>query len=145
MQVLDIDGDGRDGLLEVNWDNPNPFRFRLQDASGQIGPEIHFAMQPIRSYWAEDLDGDHKTEVMTIAMKSGRAAVSQFVRKPAEALAGAFKSGQFQVLPLLGTAPAVDAPAMVAIAVTAPAINHRLFMCSLCPPAEQTARSVAAN
>jgi hypothetical protein len=100
VQVLDIDGDGRDDLLEVNWDNPNPFRFRLQDASGQIGPEIHFAMQPIRSYWAEDLDGDHKTEVMTIAMKSGRAAVSQFVRKPAEALAGAFKSGQLQVLPL---------------------------------------------
>ena len=100
VQVLDIDGDGRDDLLEVNWDNPNPFRFRLQNASGQIGPEIHFALPPIRSYWAEDLDGDHKTEVMTIAMKSGRAAVSQFVRKPAETLAGAFKSGQFQVLPL---------------------------------------------
>ncbi len=100
VQVLDIDGDGRDDLLEVNWDNPNPFRFRLQNASGQIGPEIHFALSPIRSFWAEDLDGDHKTEVMTIALKSGRAAVSRFVRKPAEALAGAFKSGQFQVLPL---------------------------------------------
>ena len=100
VQVLDIDGDGRDDLLQVNWDNPNPFRFRLQDASGQIGPEIHFSLPPIRSYWSEDLDADHKAEVMTIAMNSGRAAVSRFVRKPAEKLAGAFKSGQFQVLPL---------------------------------------------
>jgi hypothetical protein len=106
VQVLDIDGDGRDDLLLVNWDTANPFRFRLQNASGQLGPEIHFALQPVRSYWADDLDGDHKTEVMTIAMNSGRAAVSHFVRKPAEALSGAFKSGQFQVLPLIKTSKA---------------------------------------
>ena len=34
-QILDIDGDGRDDLLVVNWDSPNPFRFRLQGASHQ--------------------------------------------------------------------------------------------------------------
>jgi len=100
VQVLDINGDRRDDLLLVNWTDPNPFRFRLQNESGQLGPEIHFSVPPIRSYWSEDLDGDHRTEVMTIAMNSGRAAVSHFVQKPAEALAGAFKSGQFQVLPL---------------------------------------------
>lgn len=100
VQVLDIDGNGRDDLLLANWDSANPFRFRLQGKSGQLGPEMHFTMPPIRSYWAEDLDGDRKTEVMTIAMSSGRAAVSHFVRKPAESLAGAFKGGQFQVLPL---------------------------------------------
>ena len=100
VQVLDIDGDGRDDLLLVNWTDPNPFRFRLQNNAGLLGPEIHFSVPPIRSYWAEDLDGDHKAEVMTIAMNSGRAAVSRFVQKPADLLAGTFKSGQFQVLPL---------------------------------------------
>ena len=105
-QILDINGDGREDLLLVNWDSPNPFRFRLQMASGQLGPEIHFSLPPVRSYWADDLDGDHKTEIITIARESGRAQISHFSRKPAEALAGSFKSGQFQVLPLNKTAKA---------------------------------------
>ena len=105
-QVLDIDGDGRQDLLLVNWDNPNPFRFRLQNESGQLGPEIYFALPPVRSYWADDLDGDHKTEIVTIAQKSGRAQISGFSRKEAEPLAGAFKAGQFRVLPLNKTGKA---------------------------------------
>src|SRR5947207_2891547 len=103
VQVLDIDGDGREDLLLVNWDSPNPFRFRLQNAAGQLGPEIHFALPPIRSYWPDDLDGDHKTEMVTVAQKSGRAQVSAFKRKPAEPISGAFKEGQFEVLPLART------------------------------------------
>src|SRR3989440_6700321 len=103
VQVLDIDGDGREALLLVNWDSPNPFRFRLQNESGQLGPEIHFSLPPIRSYWPDGLDGDHKTEVVTIAQKSGRAQVSVFKPKPAEPLSGAFREGQFQVLPLART------------------------------------------
>lgn len=99
-QILDINGDNRDDLLLVNWDSPNPFRFRLQSSSAQLGPEIHFALPAIRSYWPDDLDGDHKTEVMTISLNSGRAQVSHFISKPAETLVGNFKSGQFQVLPL---------------------------------------------
>ncbi|PYJ95856.1 MAG: hypothetical protein DME23_22570 [Verrucomicrobia bacterium] len=106
VQVLDIDGDGREDLLLVNWDSPNPFRFRLQNESGQLGPEIHFSLPPIRSYWPDDLDGDHKTEVVTVAQKSGRAQVSAFRRKPADLLSGAFKEGQFQVLPLARTSKA---------------------------------------
>ena len=106
IQVLDIDGDGREDLLLVNWDSPNPFRFRLQNETGHLGPEIHFSMPPVRSFWADDLDGDHKTEVITIAQKSGRAEISTFRRKPAEPLSGAFKEGQFQVLPLSRTTKA---------------------------------------
>ena len=106
VQVLDIDGDGREDLLLVNWDSPNPFRFRLQNEAGQLGPEIHFALPPIRSYWPDDLDGDHKTEMVTVAQKSGRAQVSAFKRKPAELLSGAFREGQFQVLPLARTTKA---------------------------------------
>jgi hypothetical protein len=105
-QILDINGDEREDLLLVNWDSPNPFRFRLQSASGQLGPEIQFSLPPIRSYWPDDLDGDHKTEIITIARDSGRAQISQFTKKPAETLAGAFQSGQFQVLPLNKTTKA---------------------------------------
>jgi hypothetical protein len=100
LQVLDINGDGRDDLLLVNWDSPNPFRFRLQNSDGELGPEIYFTLPAIRSYMADDLDGDHKTAVVTVAQNSGRAAVSHFEQKPAEPLSGAFKQGQFQVLPL---------------------------------------------
>ena len=106
VQVLDINGDKRDDLLLVNWDSSNPFRFRLQTTSGQLGPEIHFTLPAIRSYWPDDLDGDHRTEIVTIAQNSGRAQVSHFLRRPAEALSGSFKNGQFQVLPLNKTTKA---------------------------------------
>ena len=105
-QILDINGDQRDDLLLVNWDSPNPFRFRLQSKSGQLGPEIHFSMPAVRSYWPDDLDGDHKTEVVTISQNSGRAQVSHFVSKAADSLVGAFKAGQFQVMPLNKTTKA---------------------------------------
>ena len=100
VQVVDIDGDGRNDLLLVNWDSPNPFRFRLQDSTGQLGPEIYFTLPPIRAYCADSLDTNKETQVVTIAQNSGRAAISHFIRKPAEALAGSFRQGQFQVLPL---------------------------------------------
>src|SRR5437762_1320269 len=104
--VADLNGDGREDLLLVNWDSPNPFRFRLQNEAGQLGPEIHFTLPPIRSFWADDLDGDHKTEVITIAQKSGRAEISTFKRKRADPLSGALMEGQFQVLPLSKTTKA---------------------------------------
>ena len=103
LQVLDIQGDDRDDLMLVNWDNANPFRFRLQTGAGRLGPEVHFTLPPIRSYWADDLDGDHKTEIVTIAQKSGRAQISNFVLKDAEPLLGDWKQGQFHVAPLQKT------------------------------------------
>ncbi len=106
VQVLDVNGDGRDDLLLVNWDTPNPLRFRLQGEHGELGPEIHFTMPPIRSYTADDLDGDHRTEIITIAQNSGRAQISNFTWKKAEKLAGDFFAGQFQVLPLNKTSKA---------------------------------------
>ncbi|MDB6035153.1 MAG: repeat protein [Verrucomicrobiales bacterium] len=106
VQVLDVDGDGKEDLLLVNWDSPNPFRFRLQNKAGQLGPEIHFSMSPVRSYWADDLDGNHKTEIITIALNSGRAQIYEFNQKAAENLAGNFQQGQFQILPLNKTSKA---------------------------------------
>ncbi|HEY0552498.1 MAG TPA: VCBS repeat-containing protein [Verrucomicrobiae bacterium] len=105
-QVLDINGDGRQDLMLVNWDTPNPVRFRLQAKSGQMGPEIHFSMPPIRSYWADDLDADSRTEVITIAQNSGRAQIANFTTTNAQKLSGTFAEGQFQILPLNKTTKA---------------------------------------
>lgn len=100
IQVVDVDGDGRGDLLLVNWDDRNPYRFRLQKPDGQLGAEFYFASAPIRSYWADNLEPGGKTQVISIALNSGRAAISEFVRKPAQPLTGCFSQGQFQVLPL---------------------------------------------
>ena len=100
MQVVDVDGDKRDDLLLVNWESSTPFRFRLQNAVGQLGPEYYFTLPPIRSYWADNLEKDYRTFVITIALNSGRAQISEFTRRPAEGLTSAFRQGQFQVLPL---------------------------------------------
>ena len=100
IQVVDIDGDGRSDLLLVNWEDRNPFRFRLQRKGGELGPENYFSFPPIRSYWADSLEENGKTQIITIAQNSGRAEVSEFTRKPAEQLSGGFLQGQFQLLPL---------------------------------------------
>ena len=103
VQITDVNGDGRDDLLLVDWDSPTPFRFRLQMPGGQFGPEIYFKTQPIRSYCADNLENNSNLFVVTVAQNSGRAEVSQFTRKPAEVLSGAFRRGQFQILPLQKT------------------------------------------
>jgi hypothetical protein len=100
VQVLDIDGNGRSDLLLVNWESPTPFRFRLQDDHGQLGPEIYFSLPPIRAYWADHLESNERPYIISIAQNSGRAQISHFTRKPADALSGAFRHGQFQVMPL---------------------------------------------
>ncbi|HEY1786655.1 MAG TPA: VCBS repeat-containing protein, partial [Verrucomicrobiae bacterium] len=100
VQIADMDGDGRQDLLLVDWDSPTPFRFRLQKADGELGPEIYFKSQAIRSYCADTLDASHKNYIVTIAENSGRASVSEFVKEPGEVLSGDFQRGQFQVLPL---------------------------------------------
>jgi hypothetical protein len=103
VQVVDADGDGRSDFLLVNWEDRSPFRLRLQKPDGSLGPELYFSMAPIRSYWADNLEASNKTQVITIAANSGRAQVSEFTRKPAEPLSGAFRQGQFQVWPFTRT------------------------------------------
>ncbi len=100
VQIVDVNGDGRNDLLLVDWDSSTPIRFRLQNSAGQLGPEIFFKTPPIRSFCMDNLEGGKKNYIVTIARDSGRATVSQFTRQPAEILSGAFRRGQFQVLPL---------------------------------------------
>jgi hypothetical protein len=99
-QIVDVDGDGKNDLLLVDWESPSPFRFRLQNSAGQLGPEIYLKAPPMRSYSADNLEGNSTNYVVTISQTSGRAAVSQFTRQPAEVLSDAFRRGQFQLLPL---------------------------------------------
>jgi hypothetical protein len=106
VQIVDVNGDGRKDLLLVDWDSPTPFRFRLQNDAGQLGPEIYFKTQPVRSYSADTLEGNSNLFVVTIAQNSDRAEVSEFTRAPAEILSGDFRQGQFQVLPLRQTSAA---------------------------------------
>jgi hypothetical protein len=103
VQIVDVDGDGKSDLLLVDFDSPTPLRFRLQNSGGQLGPEIYFKVPPFRSFIADNLAGDEKDYVVTIAQNSGRAEVSQFTRQPSEVLSGAFHRGQFQILPLAKT------------------------------------------
>jgi hypothetical protein len=100
VQIVDVDGDGRNDLLLVDWDSPTPIRFRLQNAAGQLGPEIYFKTPAMRSFCMDNFEGGRTNYLVTIAQSSGRAEVSQFTRQPAEILSGAFRRGQFQILPL---------------------------------------------
>ncbi|HVV02279.1 MAG TPA: VCBS repeat-containing protein [Verrucomicrobiae bacterium] len=100
IQTVDIDGNGRTDLLLVNWEDRTPFRFRLQKADGDLGPENYFNFPSIRSYWADSLEASNKTQIITIAQNSGRAQISEFTRKAAEPLSGALREGEFQLLPL---------------------------------------------
>ena len=77
----------------INWDSANPFRFRLQNKEGRLGPEVHFELPTIRSFWADDLDHDGKSELVSISQFSGRAQLSHFIRKESPALSGQLKHG----------------------------------------------------
>ncbi len=86
VQIVDIDGDGKSDLLLVDFDSPTPFRFRLQNSSGQLGPEIYFKTPPFRAFDVDNLGGGAKNYMVTIAQSSGRAEVSQFTKNPGESL-----------------------------------------------------------
>jgi hypothetical protein len=104
VQIVDVDGDGKDDLLLVDWDSPTPFRFRLQIPNpvtgGQLGPEIYFKSPAVRAFCADHLENDQHLYITTIAQNTGRAEVSQFVRKPSEPLSQGLRQGQLEVLPL---------------------------------------------
>ena len=106
IQIVDVNADGKDDLVFVDFDSSAPVRVRLQSASGELGPEFYFTGQPIRSFWLDSLAGDRTNYLISIIQATGRAEVSQFTHKPGDTLSGAFKSGQFQILPLNKT----DAP-----------------------------------
>jgi len=103
VQVVDVDADGRQDLLLVNWESSTPFRFRLQKPNGELGPEIYFELPSVRSYWADNLRPGKELQVITIAQQSGRAAISHFDKVTSKSLAGDLVEGQMEILPLRGS------------------------------------------
>ena len=51
VQIVDVDGDGRNDLLLVDFDNPTPFRFRLQNAAGRLGRKFISRPRPSGRFW----------------------------------------------------------------------------------------------
>lgn len=100
IQIADVDGDGKNDLLLVDFDSPAPYRVRFQGPGGQLGPEIYFTADPIRSFTLDTLAGDTTNYVVSIVQATGRALVSQFTRKSGDLISGSFHKGQFQMLPL---------------------------------------------
>ena len=100
VQVVDADGDGRKDLLLVNWEDRNPFRFRLQKPDGQLGPEIYFPLPPIRSYWADSLEQNKRTQMVTIALNSGRRRYRVHPKTCRAHCPAVFRRASFPVLPL---------------------------------------------
>jgi hypothetical protein len=103
IQIVDVDGDGKSDLLLVDFESSTPYRVRQQITGGQLGPEIFFKSQPIRSFTADALAGDKTNYIVSIVTSTGRAEVGQVTRKAAEALSGDFTKGQFQIMPLSKT------------------------------------------
>ncbi|HEY5041491.1 MAG TPA: VCBS repeat-containing protein, partial [Verrucomicrobiae bacterium] len=106
IQIVDVNSDGKNDLLLVDFDTATPYRFRLQIEDGQLGPEIFFKAQPIRSFIMDNLAEDKTNYVVNVVQATGRAEVSQFTRKPGDVLSGTFHKGQFQMLPLTKTGAA---------------------------------------
>ena len=104
VQIVDVNGDGKNDLLFVDFDSPAPYRVRFQIDGGQLGPEIYFKSQPIRSFWLDNLAEDRTNYLTCVVQATGRAEVSQFTRQPGDVISGDFRAGQFQVLPLNKTA-----------------------------------------
>ena len=100
VEIADVDGDGRNDLVLVDFENASPYRVRFQTPAGQLGPELHFKAPEIRSFMFENLAGDRTNYLISIVQATGRAEVSQLVRRPSEPLSGTFRQGQLQMLPL---------------------------------------------
>jgi hypothetical protein len=50
MQIVDVDGDGKNDLVLVDFDSPTPFRVRLQKCRRPARAGNLFQGQPIRSF-----------------------------------------------------------------------------------------------
>ena len=85
LQVADLDGDGRDDLSYLTGEEAdNGLCARLQNESGQLGPELRFALKRPRGVTLFNLDGQPGAEVLNIDSRTGRVQVSQLRRPKSE-------------------------------------------------------------
>jgi len=77
-QVVDVNGDGRKDLCYLAGEGQERvFCARLQDASGKLGPELQFEVDPPRSVSYADVSGRRGREILTIDNQTGRLKILQ--------------------------------------------------------------------
>ncbi|MEZ6143936.1 MAG: VCBS repeat-containing protein [Planctomycetaceae bacterium] len=80
--IGDLDGDGRNDLFYMAGDgDERSASARLQNESGNLGPEIRFELEDIRGLILYDLVEGAGKEVVTIDGTTGRVRVAQFSRE----------------------------------------------------------------
>ena len=75
LKLVDLDGDGGDDLVIVDGAVEDPIRVRFSTEGGKLGPEVRFALEPLRAIAYGELDGKKGSEILTIEAASGRAKV----------------------------------------------------------------------
>lgn len=80
--IGDLDGDGRNDLFYMAGDgDERSASTRLQNETGELGPEIRFELEDIRGLILYDLVEGAGKEVVTIDGTTGRVRVAQFSRE----------------------------------------------------------------
>ena len=78
VRILDVNLDGRNDLVTLDWDSDSPVRVRIQTKSGVLGPEMQLKYPKFRAFESADIDGDGTLEWLTIGQQSGRMQVGRF-------------------------------------------------------------------
>ncbi len=81
MDIVDLNADGRNDLLLINWDSRNPMRVRLQGKNGRLGPEVQHRMPRLRSFNPSNIDADDALELVNVLQQSGRVQIAEFSRQ----------------------------------------------------------------
>lgn len=78
MDIEDLNADGRNDLLLINWDHRNPLRVRLQADDGTLGPEVQHRLPRLRALTVANIDSDKQLELIQILQQSGRVQIGEF-------------------------------------------------------------------
>jgi hypothetical protein len=81
-QIADLDGDGRQDLCYLSGEGMSKLLgARLQQASGQLGPEYIFDLERPRAVTLRDVDGKPGYEILTIDSRTGRLKILSVEQK----------------------------------------------------------------
>ena len=79
--ICDVDGDGLNDLAMVTAEQDFPFRLRLQNTLGQLGPELRFHLAAPAVAELCRLNDQSRHLLVSVSRQSGRVVVSSLVRQ----------------------------------------------------------------